>query len=633
MHFKKTHHLFMTAGIIICLFFFSASVFAKPNTLKREEIPEKYKWDLSHIYPSWEAWQADFDLLAKQIDDYVALKGTLAGGPDNLLKAMLAQDEMGKLAYKVYRYPALMQAEDSRVGEIAAKVQQVQNLFARSAINSAWFSPELLQIPWDTMEKWLNSTPGLAPYKYDIEDLYRQQKHVLDAEKEQLLSYYSRFNGTPVAAYSELTISDIQFPTIMLSNGKEVTMTRGNYGNILATNRNQEDRAKAFEEHYKVYAANTNTYSAMYNSILQRDWANAQARNYSSCLDAYLDGDNVPTDIYKNLIKTAKNGTDPVKRYMALRKKALAVDDYHFYDGGIPLVEINTVYDYDDVAGWLPDIFKPLGKKYGERIDYILKNRWIDTYENEGKTSGAFSASVYGVHPYMLMNYTETLDNVFTLAHELGHAMHSLYSQENQPFTTSSPTIFVAEVASTLNEALLLDYMLEHSKNPKEKIALLQQAIDNIFGTFYTQTLFAEFEWRAHELVEQGQPVTADVLKNLYMEIMDEYYGDSAVKDELYNITWARISHFYESPFYVYKYATCFASSAKIYNDLKSDDKKVRQQALDKYMTLLKSGGNDYPMEQLRKAGVDLANPETMQAVVLQMDNLVTQLEEELEKL
>ncbi len=633
MKFKANRNLLLIAGVLVCLLLFTSSLLAKPNTLNREEIPEMYKWDLSHIYPDWDAWQADFDKLSQLIDDYASLKGTLGNGPENLLKAMQMQDEMGKLSYKIYRYPALMLATDSRVGEISAKVQQVQNLFAKSAMNSAWFSPEILQIPWSKMQGWLKNTPELAPYAYDMENLYRLQNHVLSEDKEQILSYFSRFNGTPVEAYSELTTSDIQFPTITLSNGDQVTMTYGNYGHVLATNRNRADRVHAFEGHYKTFATNGNTYAAMYNGILQRDWATAQARNYQSCLDAYLNSDNVPTDIYTNLIETAKNGTAPVKKYWALRKKALNLGDYHFYDGGIPLVDFKKTYAYDDVVNWLSDVFKPLGKKYQDKINFILHDHWIDTYENEGKTSGAFSAPVYGVHPYVLMNYTETLDNVFTLAHELGHVMHSLYSQDNQPFSTSNPTIFVAEVASTLNEALLLDYMLEHSKSPQEKIALLQQAIDNIIGTFYTQTLFAEFELRAHQLAEQGQPITTDVLKNLYVGLLKEYYGDAADIDELYNITWARISHFYESPFYVYKYATCFASSAKIYNDIKSGDQKTRQKALDKYMTLLKSGGNDYPMEQLRKAGVDLSNPETMQAVVTQLGNLVNQLDNEMQKL
>ena len=341
----------------------------------------------------------------------------------------------------------------------------------------------------------------------------------------------------------------------------------------------------------------------------------------------------MPVAVFDNLLATVKAGTEPVKRYMRLRKEALGLDTYHFYDGRIPIVDFDKKYDYDDISEWILDSVKPLGKDYQEKMRRVFRGGWIDVYENEGKRSGAFSSGVYGVHPYMLMNYNETLESVFTLAHEAGHTMHTIYSQENQPFATAGYTIFVAEVASTLNEALFLDYMFERSDDPKERIALLQQAIDNIFGTFYTQVLFADFEQRAHKLVEQGQPITADVLRNLYLDLVKEYYGDAVVADDLYGALFARISHFYGSPYYVYKYATCFASSAKLVKQITSDDKNTREAALERYLTLLKSGGNDYPMEQLKKAGVDLSQPETIQAIVDQLSDLVSRLEGELAKL
>jgi len=318
---------------------------------------------------------------------------------------------------------------------------------------------------------------------------------------------------------------------------------------------------------------------------------------------------------------------------MRLRKEALGLETYHLYDGRIPIVDFDKKYEYDDISDWILDSVKPLGKDYQEKMRDAFNGGWIDVYENEGKRSGAFSAGVYGVHPYMLMNYNETLESVFTLAHEAGHTMHTIYSHENQPFATAGYTIFVAEVASTLNEALFLDYMFKRSKDPKERIALLQQAIDNIFGTFYTQVLFADFEQRAHRLVEQGQPITAEVLRNLYLDLVKEYYGDAVMVDDLYGALFARISHFYGSPYYVYKYATCFASSAKLVREITSDDKKTRDASLERYLTLLKSGGNDYPMEQLKKAGVDLSQPETIQAIVDQLSDLVTRLEGELANL
>jgi oligoendopeptidase F len=631
LQINKRSTLIVLASLLLLAL--AVNVIAKPNTLVRDEIPDKYKWTLNDIYPDWQSWEKDLVYLQELMDQYAAMQGTLNSGPEQILKAYKLDDELGMTAYKVYRYPALARALDTRDNDMSSKVQQVQIAFSKFGVATSWFSPELLAIPWETMKSWLDQTAELAPYRYSIENLYRQQKHVLDAEKEQLLSYYSPFSGSPVSVYSMLATSDIQFPDVTLSTGETVTMTRGNYGQIMSTNRIQTDRKLAFENHYQVYEDNINTYAAIYNGVLQRDWASAQARNYSSCLEAFLDGDNVPVEVYETLIETVKQNTAPLIRYMKLRKKALGLEEYHLYDGGIPIVDFDKTYDYDEVGDWITESVKPLGKEYHKKIKKVFQGGWVDVFENEGKETGAFSGNVYGVHPYILMNYNETLESVFTLAHEAGHAMHSILSNENQPFATSSYTIFVAEVASTMNEALFLDYMLDRATDPLEKVALLQQAIENIVGTFYSQVQFADFEYQAHKMVEMGQPITSDGLKTLLFMIDDEYYGDGVEMDDLYGALWARISHFFEVPFYVYKYATCYATSAQLYKEMKSDNKKVRQDAMERYMTLLKSGGNDYPMEQLKKAGVDLSKPVAFQAVVEQLDDLVTQLEIELEKL
>jgi oligoendopeptidase F len=606
---------------------------ATPGTLVRDSIPDQYKWDLSKIYSGWDAWEDGLGQLEDLMGRYSALKGTLAQGPEQVLQAYQISDSLGMILYKVYRYPALMRATDTRNNEVSGRLQRVQIMLSRFNTETAWFDPEMLAIPWETMKGWLDETEDLAPYRHGIEDLYRQQKHVLSEEMERLLSYYSRFNSTPSSIYSELSVSDIEYPTVTLSDGKEVKLTPGAYYNILAGNRNQEDRATAFKNFYGTYVENVNTYAAIYNGVLQRDWASAQARNYGSTLEAALDGDNVPEEVFENLMTSVKAGTDPVQRYMRLRKKALGLETYHLYDGSIPLVDFHKEYDYDEVKPWILEAVAPLGKEYQAGMKEIFDGRWIDVYENEGKRGGAFSAGVYGVHPYMLMNYNQTLDNVFTLAHEAGHAMHSKLSYANQPFATADYTIFVAEVASTLNEALLLEYLFNKSEDPKERVMLLQQAIDNIVGTFYTQVLFADYEWQAHKMVEEGKPITAEALQELYSSLEHEYHGDAVVLDEYYHSTWSRISHFYGSPYYVYKYATCFASSAKLVSEILSQDEKTRAEATKRYLTLLKSGGNDYPNEQLKKAGVDLSQPETIQSVVAQLDKLVTRLETELEKL
>ncbi|MEW5796890.1 MAG: oligoendopeptidase F [Candidatus Zixiibacteriota bacterium] len=623
----------LAMSIIAALLLCATIAQAGPNTSNRDSIPDKYKWDLGQIYTDWAAWEQGLARLQQLMDEYAALKGTLASGPQAILKASQVGDELGMLAYKVYRYAGLHNAQDMRDNEVSGRLQQVQLAFVRFGIATAWYNPELLSIPWETMQQWLDSTPELKPYRYGISDLYRQQTHVLTEDKEQLLAYYSQVNAAPSEIYGELTTSDIKYPETILSDGNTVKLTPGAYYSILSSNRNQADRAKAFETFYGVYHDYRNTYAAIYNGILQRDWATAQARNYSSCLESYLDADNVPVEVYKTLVNTVRAGTGPLRRYYKLVRERLGLAEYHLYDGMIPLVEFDKRYDYDQIQPVIIQAMAPLGKDYQTRLKTAFESRWIDVYENEGKRTGAFSASTYGVHPFLLLNYNETLTDFYTVAHELGHCMHSMLSHETQPFSTSEPTIFVAEVASTMNEALLLDYQLARTKDPVERIALLTRAINSIDGTFYTQTMWADYEMRMHEAVEKGMPITAESIRDLYSGLQEEYYGDAVTVDEFYRFVWTRISHFYNSPFYVYKYATCYATSAKLTAEITSKDKKVKQAGLDRYMTLLKSGSNDYPMELLRKAGVDLSKPETFQAIVDKLDQYVTLLEKELAKL
>ncbi len=604
------------------------------STLRnRENIAEQYKWQLGDIYPDWGKWQTDYKQLEGLMEEFVKLRGTLSSGADQLLKAYTMSDEMGKISYKIYRYPQLMYDLDQRDNDILAKLQQVEILFARFASATAWLNPEILTIPIDNIRDWIEQNKDLAVYRFPIEELFRQQEHVLDEDGERLLSYSSRFNGVPGDTYEALTTADAKFNTITLSTGEEVTVTHAQYMAILQTNRNQEDRAAAFEAMYDVYDKNINTYASLYNGVCQRDWFKTQARKFETTLNAALDGNNIPVSVFENLVSTARAGNKTLQRYHILRQKVLEIDDYHLYDGGFPIVDFDKKYPYDDVLEKIVESVGPLGKEYQDKMREGFAGGWIDVYESEGKRSGAYSAGVYGVHPFMLLNYNDTLNEVFTLAHEMGHTMHTVLSHENQPFATSEYTIFVAEVASTLNEALLLDYMLKNSEDTTERIVLLQHAIDGIVGTFFTQVMFADYERQVHKLVEDGHPVTSDVLNNVYIEILKHYYGDVLNLDELYRITWARIPHFYRAPYYVYQYATCFASSARLIKSIKNGNKSEKEKTISRYLDLLKSGGNDHPMVQLKKAGVDLEQAETVQAVIAQLDSLVTQLEEEINNL
>ena len=628
---KKFLLLGSTATFLVASFI-NLNVMAQKRSLNRDEIPAEYKWNFNDIFHNWTEWDAALKQTGTKMDEIAALKGTLKQGPQQLLKAMKLQDEMGIMAYKVYQYPALMKNVDNSNAEIGAKLQQVQILFSKFGTATAWINPEMLTIPEETMRQWIAQTADLKIYNFSLMNLYRQQKHVLDEPKEQLLSYFSQLNNTPADIYTMLTTADIKYPTIKMSDNKEVVLTPGAYQQILATNRNQADRRTAFLAHYGSFEEKKNTIASIYNAICQSDWATAQSRNYTSCLQAALDGNNIPVEVYKNLVNTVRENAAPLQRFMKLRARTLKLEKYYGYDGAIPLVDFNKVYPYDEAKKMVLASVEPLGQDYVAKMNKAVSAGWLDVYENKGKTTGAFSSNVYGVHPYMLLNYNETLNYVFTLAHELGHTIHSVLSNENQPFATHNYTIFVAEVASTFNERLMLDFMLARTKDPKERIALLTQAIDNIVGTFYTQALFADFELRAHTLVEQGQPITVDVLNGIVADLYKEYYGDAHSPEPLYDLIWARIPHFYNSPYYVFQYATCFASSAELYKDVTTGTEAEKQAAKDKYLTMLKSGGNDYPMEQLKKAGVDLSKPETIKAVITQLDVMVGLLEKELAK-
>jgi oligoendopeptidase F len=565
--------------------------------------------------------------LDTEIEAFKSRQGTLASGPDALLAAYRAMDRMGVLSYRVWYYASLRYDEDQRNNEINARRQQVQILFAREHQSGAWFNPELLAIPLETIRKWMDVSPQLALYRFAIESLFHEQEHVLDEQGERLLSYASRSSSVPHDSYAALTTADMKPPTIALGSGERVALSYGQYRAILETNRNQPDRATAYRAFHQIYADNRNTYAALYNGVLQRDWFHARARGYTTTLEAALHGNNIPPSVVETLISVTKEGAEPLRRYHRLRRRVLGVESYRLSDLSVPLVEHDARYTYDEVVPWIVDSVAGLGSDYQQHVRDAFSGRWIDVFENTGKRSGAYSAPVYGTHPYMLLNFNETLDSVFTLAHEMGHSMHTLLAHRAQPFVYAGYTIFVAEVPSTLNEALFLDLMLERADSATQRAVLLQHAIDSITSTFYTQVMFADFELQAHRLVEQDQPITAEVLSTIYARLLRDYYGDVLDDEPLSSMTWARIPHFFSTPYYVYQYATCFASTARLMQDLRSPDRARKADGVNRYLTLLSAGGSGYPMDLLKAAGVDLSQPDTVRAVAVELDALVSRLE------
>ncbi|TCP02673.1 oligoendopeptidase F [Rubrivivax gelatinosus] len=627
-------HTFVAGAVCAAAVSMAATAMAaKPASRVRAEIPAQYRWDFSPIYANWDAWEAGMREMDQRIDAFARLQGTLKNGPDAVLAAYRAYDEIGQLQYRIYRYPQLQRDTDTRDQNVAGRFQRVGALFAKFDAASAWFTPELLTVPEATMREWLDKTPALKPYRFPILENFRRQAHVLDEKGERLMALASRSNRAPNAIYSELSTSDIKFPTIRLSDGKELTLSPANYQALLSDSTVQADRAAAAAAHVGTYGQTAHTYAAIYEGILQRDWFVARARNFPTTLDAALDENAIPRQVVETLIEVARQGTGPLQRYARLRQRLLGLPSYHLYDQFVPVFRSDKTWPYDEARRQATASIAPLGQGYVQRYEKAIAPGRVDVYENEGKRSGAYNAGVYGVGPYMLLNYNDTRDAMFTFAHEAGHAMHTVLSTEHQPYATADYTIFVAEVASTTNERFLLEHLLKQTTDPKERFLLLQEAVDAIVGTFYTQVLFADFELRAHQLVERDEPVTTEVLNKLYAGLLKEYWGDAITHDEFYQYTWARIPHFFNSPYYVYQYATCFASSAQLFKTMTEGPKAGREAAVKRYLELLSSGGNDQPMKQLQKAGVDLTQRQTVQAVVDQLDELVTRMEAEAAKL
>ncbi len=619
--------------IIMSLFFiFGREIVMAKAYESREEIATEYKWNLSDIYKNWDLWSKDYEKAEGMVKDLSTYKGKL-NDKEKFLEFLKEQEELDKLSYKLYRYPQLQRDVDAFDKDSTENLQKVQFLFSKISTDLSWVNSEILSVGKDNVLLWTNDAE-FSDYKFGLKNLFRLEKHILSEDENKLLSYYSQFLSSPRTIYTELSVSDVKWPTVELSTGEKAEATYGNYSRILSQNQNQEDRKKIFDAHYSVFKEKENTYAAIYNSILQKDIARKNAYGYDSFLESFLKDDNIPEEVYLNLIKTAKEESAPLKRYIKLRKKLLKLKEYHTYDGSVNLIASNKEYDYNTAKDLVLKSVQPLGSDYEKKMENALANGWLDVFETKGKRSGAYSAGVYGVHPYMLLNYNDTLDSVFTLGHELGHTLHTLYSSENQPFAMHDYTIFVAEVASTFNERLLLDSMLENTKDPKERIALLEQAIKNITGTFYFQALLADYEYQAHKLADEGKPITPEVLGGIMKQLFKDYYGDEMVEDELLYSAWARIPHFYNSPFYVYQYATCFASSAVLYDKVVNEkNKDKKEQARIKYLELLSSGGSDFPMNQLKKAGVDLEKKETVKAVGKQLNELLDKLEREIKNL
>lgn len=602
--------------------------------LSRENIDNKYKWNLSDIYANWESWEKDLENLKEIIKEIPTFETSITADEKKFIELIKLEEKIQRMIDKLYLYPYMLRDLDSKDVVAAEKMQIIEHIYSEYSVISSWIVPKILEIPKETMDKWIERNPELHEHRFGLSELYRLREHVLDKDKEKLLSYFSQYMGAVNDIYDELSISDIKWNEVQLSNGEKVQVTNAMYSKILEENKCQDDRKKAFEALYNSYFINRNTYAAIYRGQIQRDVAGMKAKNYKSTLERALESNNIPVDVYLNLIGSAKENSAPLKKYIELRKKYLGISEYHYYDNQIKIVDYKKEFTYENAKDIVLESVLPLGKEYQNNLSTAISEGWLDVFETPNKRSGAYSLNIYDVHPYMLLNFNGTLDSVFTLAHELGHTLHSMYSTKAQPYATHDYTIFVAEVASTFNEKLLLDHMLKISTDKNERIALIEEAIGNIVGTYYLQSLFANYEYEAYKLVENGTPITADTLDKIMDRLFKEYFGEELTMDELQKIIWARIPHFFNSPYYVYQYATSFSASSKLYDKITNEkySEAERKESLEKYLNLLKSGGSDFPINQLKDAGVNLLEKENFEAVAMELSRLTELLENELNK-
>lgn len=590
---------------------------------KREEIASEFKWKLEDIYSDEQLWEEDFLTIKGLAGEVEGLKGTLASSAAALLKVLQLSDDLGRKSEKLYVYARMRRDENNANHHYQALFDRAQGLSIQVGSITSYIVPEILTIPGPDLQTFLQTSDEMAVYKHSIDEILRQKEHILSAGEERLMAMSGDLSLASGNIFTMLNNADIKFPIIKDEAGQEVELTKGRYGSFMESS-DRRVRQDAFVGLYSSYKNLINTLGASLGSSVKKDIFYSQARKYPSAREASLDQDNVPVEVYDRLIESVHNHLDLMYRYMAIRKKLLGLTELHFYDIYTPLVpEYKMEVPYAKAQEMVLNALRPLGAEYIARLQEGFTNGWIDVYENEGKTSGAYSWGAYDTNPYVLMNYDNKLDDMFTLAHEMGHSLHSWYSSHTQPYVYSQYAIFVAEVASTVNESLLIDYLMQNSQDKQEKIYLINHYLEQFRGTVYRQTMFAEYEKIIHERAEKGEALTPELLKQIYRDLNSLYYGPEVVMDEQIEIEWARIPHFY-SAFYVYKYATGFSTATA----LKEQILKEGEPAVARYLEFLKSGSTDYPINLLKKAGVDLLTPEPVNDALRYFGELLNQLEE-----
>jgi len=586
----------------------------------REEVPDHEKWDLSDLYSNIDEWDKDYQSISKKAEELKNFDGKINDGP-SLYSFLKKQEELSYAFNKLYAYAMLKVDEDTRQTSSQSLLDQAKQLSVKVGSSTSFFMPFLLSLQEETLKAYIASEQKLDYFEQDLWESFRYKKHVLSKEQEEIVSKLGEALSAPSNTFGMLNNADIKFGEVTTDNGEKVELTRGMYAKLIE-DEDRNKRKEAYKAYYQPYVQLKNSIASTLSAAIKNNVTLAKLRQYPSALEKALFGDNVPKEVYVNLIKSTKEHLSSLHQYSTLRKQTLKVDELRQYDMSVPLVSgVKQVISYEEAYDIMCKALSPLGEDYIDTLKEFKQSRYLDVRETPGKRSGAYNLGVYGVHPFILLNHQDDLDSLFTLAHECGHGVHSKLSSLHQPQITARYSIFVAEVASTVNEVLLINYLLNTETNVDIRKHLVNHFIDQFKGTFFTQVMFAEFEMKTHELAEQGRPLNVDVFNETYETLFREYYGDEVVFDEEVKYGWSRIPHFYR-PFYVYKYATGFASAIHIATKILEGD----QNTLTSYLDFLKSGSSDYPLELLKKTGVDLTSSEPIENSLEKFSELVNEL-------
>jgi oligoendopeptidase F len=569
----------------------------------RKEVPEQEKWNLTDIYSDLSKWEEDYLQIEKMSETLKAYDGNIHNGT-SLYQYLKQKEELSFLFNKLYAFAMLKVDEDTRETKPQAYIDRAKQLSVKISSATSFFLPYLLSLDEEELTRYIADEKGLEYFKEDLFDSFRYKEHVLSKEQEQVLSQLGEALSLPSHTYGMINNADIKFGEVTEDNGRRVPLTRGMYSKLIE-DEDREKRKEAYKAYYEPYLQLKNSIASTLAGAIKNNVTLAKIRRYPSVLEKALFGDQVPKEVYENLISTTKKNIAPLHRYNQIRKEKLGLDELRQYDLSVPLVSgVKPVIPFDKAFEIMLEALAPLGEDYIDTLKNFKDARYIDIRETPGKRSGAYNLGVYGVHPYILLNHQDDLDSLFTLVHECGHGVHSKLSSQFQPQITARYSIFVAEVASTVNEVLLINYLLVNEKDPKMKKHLLNHFIDQFKGTFFTQVMFAEFEKKTHEMAEMGQPLNVEVFNQTYEKLFREYHGDEVVFDKEVKYGWSRIPHFYR-PFYVYKYATGYSSAIYLATKILAGDSET----LKSYLQFLQSGSSDYPLELLKKTGVDLTTP------------------------